>query len=263
MEHFLVKLVENPDMEDPAEEAPDIHTHFTRYSKGKFTGPVLKITTNSKRINLYGSFEYENALETIATHLLPEGDYKVTGKVVAGRDLNEEFREMDIPVSLKAPGKRVKTKNYKGPLPESMSRAQLLDLLGNFEEDAYVLVSLKTPASVGINITTKKNPPRPNPKNPDAADPNKLVQFCKVKIPNTPENMEFAIEVLLRDLKDDLPDTFKRLILTNVYMFDKLELPKKKMPSRLLRLKTIRTGKLIREIELDGEELEKQYSIRA
>ncbi|GAG82342.1 unnamed protein product [marine sediment metagenome] len=48
--HFLKKIIESPNLEDPAKQHIDVHRHFYRYSKGEFLGPALKISKSNTRI---------------------------------------------------------------------------------------------------------------------------------------------------------------------------------------------------------------------
>ncbi len=265
MPHYLAELIEKPNMEAPADEAPEIHRHFTRYSRGNFPGPVMKISTTAKNITLNGSFEYEKALGEIFVQHLPEGEHPVTGAVVAPKDLNNDLKMLGIPLELSAPSKSVKTKNYKCSIKQAikLTNEQILDLLSNIGKESYILLSIKGPAGSGLTLTTKKSPPRPNQKNPDESSPDKLLQFCKVKLPNKPAIMDEVIKQLIPDFKGDLPKNFKKLTLVNQYRFTDLDLPKEKIPSRLFRIKTVRIGKIIRTIDVDGKEIEKQYNVRA
>jgi len=61
-DHYLAKLIANPNPNDPIKDAPDVHKHFTRYSKGPFEGPVFKISRTKSKITLRASHEYEDLL---------------------------------------------------------------------------------------------------------------------------------------------------------------------------------------------------------
>ncbi|MHA1733866.1 MAG: hypothetical protein ACTSU5_18140 [Promethearchaeota archaeon] len=260
-----MELIEKPSMEKPADEAPEIHRHFVRYSRGKFSGPVLKITITAKIISLFGSFEYEKSLTEIFLRTLPSGAYQVTGTIIAPEDLNEDLRALGLPLHLEPPGKKTKTKNYKCQLKTAteMDRDDITALVSEFGKKAYVFLTIRGPQGSGISLVTKKNPPRPNQKNPDENSPDKQVQFCKVKVKNAPSTWEDIVTEVLRDFRDDLPKKVKRLILTNEYRINELELPEDRRNSRVVRVKTVRIGKLIRRVEVDGTSLEKQYDVRA
>ena len=66
MIHYLMKIVETPEIDDPPTNAPFVHKHFTRYSKGLFDGPVVKISQTKGKLTIGCSFEYEDELFKIA-----------------------------------------------------------------------------------------------------------------------------------------------------------------------------------------------------
>ena len=211
--HYLVKLIQNPNLQDPSEEIPEVHNlHFTRYSRGNFSGPMLKITITSKTISLNGSFEMENALQKIAVDSLPDNEdvYSVTGQIIASEDVNNDLIAAELPFQVNPPNKKVKTKNFKGEISGALTKKELLNLITQIGAKAYILFSMKTDASVGVSVTTKKNPPRPNQKNPEDSAPDKLVQFCKIKVPNSKDTLSQVIEDIIPDFDQDLPSKLKK-----------------------------------------------------
>jgi len=58
MLHYLAKLFETPEIDDPVKNARDIHKHFTRYSRGQFDGPAIKIKQYSSKLTITCSYEY-------------------------------------------------------------------------------------------------------------------------------------------------------------------------------------------------------------
>jgi len=69
MEHYLTKILDNPMIENPVKAAPDVHKHFTRYSKGQFSGPAVKISQTKEKITIWCSHEYEDAVLRIALNM--------------------------------------------------------------------------------------------------------------------------------------------------------------------------------------------------
>ena len=65
----------------------------------------------------------------------------------------------------------------------------------------------------------------------------------------------------LYDFKSDLPKNWKSIIIFNNYKITDIEIPKNVSNSRLLRIMAIRKGKMLRSLDIDGEIIEKQYSI--
>ena len=57
------------------------------------------------------------------------------------------------------------------------------ELISNLSlESGYILLSFKEEGKGGISLTTKKNPPRPNPKNPEQGAAESALQLCKAKL---------------------------------------------------------------------------------
>ena len=77
----------------------------------------------------------------------------------------------------------------------------------------------------------------------------------------TDANLEMLINLAAPDFKSELPNNWKSLTLLNNYTINQIELPTNVKDSLLLRIMAIRKGKMIRSVEIDGDLIEKQYSI--
>jgi len=246
-------------MEDPSEKL-SMHRHFARYSKGNFSGPSFKLTITPSKIAVNSTFEYEDLLEFLAAQYFPEDDVSIQGSIVTGKDINDELSK--IGVATRVEESSGKTKAYKAKVQETVSKDQLMNLIESVSDSGYILLSFKEAGKGGISLTTKKNPPRPNPKNPEQGAAESALQFCKANFPNSADVRDALIDQLLPDFKEELPPKFKKIQLDNEYNFNELIIPQG-LPSSQIRLKTIRVGKLRRKLDVDGESFEKQYKVRA
>ena len=70
-----------------------------------------------------------------------------------------------------------------------------------------------------------------------------------------------VLDLIASDFKTDVPDNWKTIIMLNNYNITEIVIPKNIKDSRLLRIMAIRKGKMYRSINIDGELIEKQYSI--
>ncbi len=70
-----------------------------------------------------------------------------------------------------------------------------------------------------------------------------------------------VLDSVASDFKTDIPNNWKTIILLNNYNITEIMIPKDIKDSRLLRIMAIRKGKMLRSINIDGELIEKQYSI--
>ena len=110
-------------------------------------------------------------------------------------------------------------------------------------------------------VTTKKRIPQPSKKKVEDDDINKRVQFCSGVINNSESNINLILNLALEDFISELPTKWNNIIITNNYKITEIELPKNVNNSMLLRLLAIRKGKIYRSINIDGDIIEKQYSI--
>jgi len=257
--HFLSRLIETPILEDPAKNHMNIHRHFYRYSKGDFIGPAIKITKTKAKITLKGTHEYEDLiLEIIAKTISdPQESFEVKGKLITGMDLSETITELGLNWMLKK--STGKTKNYKADILDQINKNQLLQAIKVFRENSYLLLSFII--NTTIKVTTKKNIPQPSKKKAEDDDVSKRIQFCTGTISNTDANIKMVLDLIASDFKTDIPNNWKTIIMLNNYNITEIVIPKDIKDSRLLRIMAIRKGKMFRSINIDGELIEKQYSI--
>jgi len=259
MRHFLTELISNPNLEDPCTKM-GMHRHFARYSRGRFSGPTCKITIGPSKIAIAATFEYEDILTYLAAKFFPEPVLNITGTIVSANDINDDLKKIGVNIRLEE--STGQTRNFKAKVEEEISKENLIKLVELVAENGYILLSFKQKDKGGISVTTKKNPPRPNPKSGEEESIEAALQFCKANFPNKKEILEAISMELLSDFKEQIPPKCKKIVIENRYEFSELIIPKN-LPSELIRLKTIRVGKLIRRFEVDEETFEKQYSIRA
>ncbi len=257
--HYLRKLIDQPNLEDPARQQMDIHRHFYRYSRGDFLGPALKIRATSGKITLKGTHEYEDLiLESILNSIEDSVNFfEIKGTLISGSDISRDLIELGFNWKLKK--STGQTKNYKSDILDKVTKEQLLAGLQFFRSNSYFLISFNINPS--CKITTKKNIPQPSKKTPDDDDISKRIQFCTGNLKNTKKNLDLLIESALPDLKSEIPNNWKSISISNNYKITEIEMPKDIKDSRLLRIFAIRKGKMIRLIEIDDEVYEKQYEI--
>ncbi|TXT58989.1 MAG: hypothetical protein BAJALOKI2v1_270017 [Promethearchaeota archaeon] len=257
--HFLTKLIQNPQLDEPAKKHMDVHRHFYRYSRGEFNGPALKIRTTSNRIGLKGSFEYEDLVGEIIVDTIPDNKKaKFEGVLITGKDISDTIQNLGLDWKLKE--STGKTKNFKAKFNQEIEKNTMVDAISTLRTNSYLLLSFNL--SSDCKIDTKKRIPRPSKKKGLEDDTNKRVQFSKGYIENTTKNLETVLDKCFLDFKDELSNDWKKLTLKNTYDIEEIALPKDVKNSRMLRIMAIRKGKLTRTLIIDDEEtMEKQYSI--
>ena len=257
--HFLSELIKTPILEDPANKHMNIHRHYYRYSKGDFIGPAIKITKTSAKLTIKGTHEYEDLILELIGKSIPNSqpDFEIKGKLITGSDLQDTISNLGLNWVLKK--STGKTKNYKADILDQINKNQLLQAVDTFRENGYLLVSFVI--SPNCKITTKKNIPQPSKKKVEDDDVSKRIQFCSGVLSNSDANLKMVLDLTVPDFITEIPNKWKSLIILNNYKINEIELPKNIKDSRLLRIMAIRKGKMFRSIDIDGEVIEKQYSI--
>lgn len=256
--HFLEKLINNPKLENPAKEHMDVHRHFYRYSRGEFIGPAFYIWRTSTRLRLKGSYEYEDLLQEAVAKTLPEGEeVEIEGSVYAAKDLNSLIENLGFSWDMQESSG--KAKHYKAKFNDKANKQEILDLIRTLRGKSYFLMSFE--ADKLCKVDTNKRLPQPSKKKPADDDINKRLRFCKGVIDNTAKNVEMVTEMVIPDIKDDLPEDWSKIILKNTYEINKIKIPKDAESSRMMRVMAIREGELIREADIDGEVIQKKYKM--
>jgi hypothetical protein len=257
--HFLSKLIETPNLDDPAKKHMGIHRHFYRYSKGDFIGPALKISKTSAKITLKGAHEYEDLILEIVLRSISDSqaDFEIKGKLITGSDLQDTLSNLGINWSLKK--STGQTKNYKADIIDKINKNLLLEAIEILRENSYLLLSFLI--NPNCKVTTKKNIPQPSKKKVEDDDVSKRIQFCSGVLSNTDANLKMILDLAVPDFISEIPTKWKSLTIFNNYTIKEIVIPTNIKDSRLLRIMAIRKGKMFRSIDIDGELIEKQYSI--
>ena len=255
--HFLKKIIEWPNLKDPANNHKDIHRHFNRYSKGEFLGPAIKITKTNTKTTLRGSFEYEDLIQEIVAATILDEKIEIIGVLISTIDCSELIKRLGLDWNLKK--STGKTQNYKASIDNIVTRDTLIETIEAFRSTGYMLLSFTLNPT--CKVTTKSKVPQPSKKSVEDDDVNKRIQFCIGVINSTDKNIGRIIDNALLDFKSDIPEKWKNIILRNSYKIEEIIIPKDIKDTRMLRILAIRKGKVIRSLEIDGEIIEKQYNV--
>ncbi|NVM18236.1 MAG: hypothetical protein HWN80_11020 [Candidatus Lokiarchaeota archaeon] len=257
--HFLSKVIETPNLDDPAKKHMSIHRHFYRYSKGDFIGPALKISKTSGKITLKGAHEYEDLILELVVKSLSNSqpDFEIKGKLITGSDLQETISNLGLNWVLKR--STGQTKNYKADILDQVNKSLLLQAIEIFRENSYLLLSFVI--NPNCKVTTKKNIPQPSKKKVEDDEVGKRIQFCTGVLSNTDANLKMVLDLAVPDFTSEIPKNWRSLTIFNNYKIKEMEIPTNIKDSRLLRIMAIRKGKMFRSIDINGELIEKQYSI--
>ena len=125
--------------------------------------------------------------------------------------------------------------------------------------NTYFLISFNINPT--CKVSTKKTIPQPSKKKIEDDDINKRITFCSGVIENNEYNRELVISSAFPDFKKDISSKWNNILITNNYKISDIILPDDVKDWGLKRIMAIRKGKLFRTVEIDGEIIEKQYSI--
>lgn len=254
--HFLKKIIESPNLENPAKQHVDVHRHFYRYSKGEFIGPALKILKSNARITLKGAHEYEDLILEAVVNTLSEEEVEIKGKLISGNDISDLITNLGFDWNLKK--STGQTKNYKTDILSITNKETLLESIEAFRKTSYYLISFNINPT--CKVTTKKSIPQPSKKKVEEDDVSKRIQFCTGVINNTEHNLRTILDLALPDFKSEIPEKWKNIIIKNNYRITDIILPEDVDNWGLKRILAIRKGKLFRSIDVNNEIIEKQYN---
>ena len=128
-----------------------------------------------------------------------------------------------------------------------LSKNQIQGLFDKFQS-ALILLSFST--EKGTLKTKVKNPKSAKTKdNEDGEEPK--ADFCSFKTKD---------ESIVKDLAFDVNKDYKKVFIKHTFEIDDLEIPKEYLNDFVkARLHAIRKGKLIRQVNIDGEQVKKEY----
>jgi hypothetical protein len=244
-------------IEDKADEF--CHARFLKYGIGAHPGPRAKLRFTSNRITFKGDLGFEEIFLRGYMEGAPEGNHKVSGKVVTYEDRKEELEKIQMPLTWKeSGGKRATT--FKADVKGSIPQEHIGELVKMTGPTTFFLLSM-SPKSGGkpwkINIKTSFPKARTSDDEENEKDP----KFVKGAFDRNGKSMEFVVSEILPDFREFVTEDVKKAYLHQDIVIEDIEIPKEKGRSFAeLRKMAKKKGKLIRRLDVDGEEHEKEYS---
>lgn len=218
-----------------------VHLQFQKFSKGLFKNKALiKASKSGKNYSINTTSEYASELIRSVAELIPENQkVRVTGILVSTRDL---MNELDFKDRKQFMG----VKQYV--IDSEMTKKQIIEICDKF------------PTSfIGFSFSANGTELKIKPKTPKSAKPSTKtdeqpkVDFCKIKTDN---------EKLVHGLVFDVQD-FKKLEISHDFEITGLDIPKNEKDPLKMRESTVRKGKLIRRLNIDGKKIEKSVDFSA
>lgn len=254
--NWLAKIIEGKSDEF-------VHAKFLKYGIGEHIGPTIKLSFSKSRITFKGDLDTEKTFVRGYLRGAPEGSQKVSGMIVSYSDRREEFNQQPVPLDWKkSKGKIVSI--FKSKLKGNIPLDHLQSLVEVDDPTTFFLLSLSpSDGSKPWKIATKTSFPK-GPKKEAEAGKEKDPVFVKGAFANTDELYEFIMNELLLDFKDEIGPKVKKIAIRQRIIVEDIQIPDDpEMSFSEKRKLAKKKGRLIREAEIDGEIITKEYHFLA
>jgi len=214
-----------------------VHVQFRKFSKGDFRDrAIVEIKKSKDNCVIKTSFEFANDLvETIAGKI--QGETHVTGAIICTSDLRDE-----LGIEVKDMKQFMGVKNMA--IDCEMSKEQILEICEKFPA-AFILLSF---SAGGTSLKIK--PKSPKSAKPSTSDKEAKADFCVVKTNDVSLVKEFVFDV----------DSFKHLKIKHTLKIEQIILPAGEKDPEKMRLNSVRKGRIIRELDIDGRKAVKEIN---
>lgn len=232
MDCFIKKIFDGK-----ADNDPQVHIQFQKFSKGDFKDKALIIARNSKgKYSISTTYEYSNEFARIFAEKLGKSTAKVSGPIVSTRHLKEvpEFAKILADANIK---QFAGVKQFQ--LNKEISGEDIIKML-----DASPSSFFGLSFSLG-DTELKVKPKAPKSGKPSTKDADAPIKADFCKLITTDKN-------LVRSLLFDLNlETFKKAEIRHNFIITDIILPKGETDPAKIREKAVRKGKVIRKILVD------------
>ncbi len=233
--NFIKKIFENKIDEK-------VHNQFIKFGRGTFENKALiDISVTAKAIKIKTSPEFTNELVELLGNSIEDKTH-VKGIIFATKDLSPEspieFKEIKSAMGIK-----------KHIVDAELTKEQILELCEKFPLNS---LSLSFSTDYG---TLKVKEKAPKSAKPGKGDSQPKADYCVFTTSD---------KDLLNDFAFDIDKPFKKAFIKHTYIIDELIIPEEyKNDFAQARIHSKRKGKVIREIEVDGENIKKEVNFEA
>lgn len=216
-----------------------VHLQFQKFSRGEFKDRALiKARRTGEKYTLTTTAEFANEMVKSVAKELGIRKTQVTGAVVSTNDLNGK---LDFKEKKQFQG----VKRYL--IDKEMSGEELIKLLDEFPKTFFAL-SFKSD-----NSELKIKPKAPKSAKPGSGEEKPKPDFCKLITTNAELGKSFIFEK---------PD-FKQAEINHTFFIDKIVQPVGEKDFAKIREMAKRSGRIIREGEIDGQKIRKEKEFEA
>lgn len=208
-----------------------VHIQFQKFSKGEFRDKALvNVTKTKEKYSISTTYEYANDFVRGLAEKIPNNQkVHVTGILVSTRNLSQEDLEF------KDKKQFMGVKQYI--IDSNLSKEEILNICNKFP-NSFIGFSF----SVG-DTELKIKPKAPKSAKPSTSEKKATPDFCKIK------TQDISI---VRSVLFDVSD-FKKVEVVHDFIINDLIIPKDEKDPLKMRENTIRKGKIIRKVNVDGK----------
>lgn len=220
-----------------------VHLQFQKFSRGEFKNrAVISARKVKDKYTINTSSEFANELVRDIAEKLGSEKSKVTGVVISTADLTGK-------VDFKSKKQFQGVKSYI--IEKEMSGNEILDLIDKFPK-AFFALSFSSPNGTILKVKPKV----PKSGKPGKGDEKPKADFCKLITTDSEIGKSFVFEK---------PD-FKKAEIVHEFVISEILIPeeiKNEKDFAIIREKSLRVGKVIREAEIDGEKMKRVGELEA
>ena len=222
-----------------------VHLQFQKFSRGEFKNKAQINAKNSKgKYTISTSPEFGNELVRTVAEKTGDEKNKVTGAIISTADLTGKLNFKD-------------KKQFQGVkkyiIEDEMSGNEIIKLLDEFPK-AFFGISFSCQKD---ETSLKIKPKAPKSGKPSTKGENSVkADFCKIITKDEKIGKGFVFEK---------PD-YKNAEITHTFSINEIKIPeelKKEEDFAIVREKSLRKGKIIREGMIDGEKIKKEIEFEA
>ncbi|MBI4116717.1 hypothetical protein HY449_03150 [Candidatus Pacearchaeota archaeon] len=222
-----------------------VHLQFQKFSRGEFKEKAGISAKNSKgKYSISAGSEFANELAREMAEKLGNEKTSVTGAVISTSDL---AGKLDFKTKKQFQG----VKNYG--IEKEMSGNEILKLLDEFPKVFFALSFRTNDSELKIK---PKMPMSGKPKTPKEGEERKKPDFCKLTTTDKRIAESFVFE----------NPEFKNADVIHTYIIEEIVVPeelKNEKDFAIVREKSLRKGRILREGEIDGKEIREEREFEA
>ena len=219
-----------------------VHMLLIRYGKGEYKSRAPISIAKTTKVKLKSSFEFANDLILFAAEL---GNCEASGIVLSKKDISSVMSKNKIEGNSET--KRGGLFFQNNVDKQELTKEQIIELA---KESYFMLLDVE---GKGFKIKMKKKLPKPG-KDEDKIDD----KFCQMELDGE------YFEKVKSDFFWDVGN-FKKAKAVHDFIVTGIEIPSALKNSKdfaLIREKSLRVGKVVRRLDIDGSKKEEIFEIR-